>query len=604
MKVLRRFLFTLLIAVGCSVAAVAPAAAEDSAPITSYHVAVELTPEGEANVVIDMTMDFGEVSGRGPILVWPTHQEDGATPDEWYVFNYSNIEVTSPTGAADDTNIEYGDTTVSVRIGDPNQYNYSPQDYRISYTVTGFIVSDHPESGLDEFNWDVIGPGWTSRFSDVEVSVTGPADVSKSACFYGSSYDSQCTTAATGTTATFSVESLNPNEPMQVVAGFPAGTFGGVEQAKTTRVGPPSPFQLTPAIAGTTGALSIGAIAWLIAIARRHTRDDIYLGLTPGLTPSPGNDGFVGPAAEKAPVTVQFQPPQGATPGEIGTLTDTTADGEDISATIVDLAVRGFLRIQPMGNTNQLIQLPVPQDSTLLPHEATLLNGLFRRSSQVSTLELGSVQYSELQPDARSALYQAVVARKWFKRSPASAHAIPMALGAVSIALGVFAGIAAMAFGWSLIAIPFLVLGIGLIALSPRFRTRTAEGSAYLAQAKGFELYLRTAEADQIKFEEGVDIFSRYLPYAMIFGVADRWTRVFAQLGAEGRYQADLTWYPGMSLYNPHAFSSGLTDMSEQVSQAMSTAVAAGVSAATSGSSGGSGFSGGGGFGGGGGGSW
>ena len=46
----------------------------------------------------------------------------------------------------------------------------------------------------------------------------------------------------------------------------------------------------------------------------------------------------------------------------------------------------------------------------------------------------------------------------------------------------------------------------------------------------GFKQYLETAEADQIRFEEASAVFSRYLPYAIVFGVADRWARTFQKV--------------------------------------------------------------------------
>ena len=137
----------------------------------------------------------------------------------------------------------------------------------------------------------------------------------------------------------------------------------------------------------------------------------------------------------------------------------------------------------------------------------------------------------------------------------------------------------------------------GILVLNNRFGHRTADGSAVLAQTRGFELYLRTAEADQIKFEEGIDVFSRYLPYAIMFGVAERWTKVFEQLAAEGRYVFDTTWYTGYGYgYGFGHLASSMDTLAHTMSSSMQHATAA--------TSGGSGFSGGGGFGGGGGGGW
>jgi len=125
-----------------------------------------------------------------------------------------------------------------------------------------------------------------------------------------------------------------------------------------------------------------------------------------------------------------------------------------------------------------------------------------------------------------------------------------------------------------------------------------------LEQARGFELYLRTAEKEQLRFEEGVDIFSRYLPYAMIFGIVDRWTKLFAKLGNEGSYQVDTSWYQGMDLYHSTGmFYASLNSFSYDFSRSLSHATLAAKAAqmaqsaqsSSSGSSGDSGFSGGGG---------
>jgi uncharacterized membrane protein len=128
---------------------------------------------------------------------------------------------------------------------------------------------------------------------------------------------------------------------------------------------------------------------------------------------------------------------------------------------------------------------------------------------------------------------------------------------------------------------------------------RTGEGSAVLARALGFKRYLSAAEAPQIRFEEGVDVFSRYLPYDIVFGEADRWAKVFQQLStAQGATMSAVPWYTG-----PVGWA--YTDFSSSV-QAFAVSTSGSISAAAASSSsggGGGGFSGGG-MGGGGGGGW
>ena len=93
--------------------------------------------------------------------------------------------------------------------------------------------------------------------------------------------------------------------------------------------------------------------------------------------------------------------------------------------------------------------------------------------------------------------------------------------------------------------VPVLVT-VGVIRRKLRRGQRTPDGRAVCDQVEGFRTYLATAEAEQLKFEEGEDIFSRYLPWAIIFELADRWADLCQQLVAMGRLP-DTTpyWYAG-----------------------------------------------------------
>jgi uncharacterized membrane protein len=157
--------------------------------------------------------------------------------------------------------------------------------------------------------------------------------------------------------------------------------------------------------------------------------------------------------------------------------------------------------------------------------------------------------------------------------------------------------------GWGIVGLGVILLGIAGFVFAGRMPARTAAGTAVLDQAKGFRLYLTTAEADQLRFEEGEDLFSRYLPYAIVFGVAERWAKIFADLAARGHDVPEPGWYSGpyvgvAAFYGAGGFTSSLDSFSSATSAAMT--------ASSSGSSGGSGFGGGagGGVGGGGGGGW
>jgi uncharacterized membrane protein len=220
-----------------------------------------------------------------------------------------------------------------------------------------------------------------------------------------------------------------------------------------------------------------------------------------------------------------------------------------------------------------------------------------------------------------SQMYAEVTARGWFRKSPDQVRRGWTRLASVIV----FAGFGAIilqtekgqeidrAGGPSLAIPPVVVLIIGLFVaagiiylLGQKMASRTASGAAILTQSLGFKEYLVSEEARQIRLEEAQDIFSHYLPYAIVFGVADRWAGTFSRVAESatlaGRSIGIPTWYifSGNGGYGDYSgIALGMDSFSTSASGTFTSTPAA---------SGGSGFSGGGysggGGGGGGGGSW
>jgi uncharacterized membrane protein YgcG len=119
--------------------------------------------------------------------------------------------------------------------------------------------------------------------------------------------------------------------------------------------------------------------------------------------------------------------------------------------------------------------------------------------------------------------------------------------------------------------------------------SRTRAGARAQEEALGFEEFLGRVESDRFnRMITGPEMFERFLPFAMAFGVEDRWAEAFADI-----YQdRQPTWYSGPSGMRFHApsLTHDLSGMASSTASAMQSAPR---------SSGGSGFSGGGGGGGG-----
>jgi uncharacterized membrane protein YgcG len=273
-----------------------------------------------------------------------------------------------------------------------------------------------------------------------------------------------------------------------------------------------------------------------------------------------------------------------------------------VTATILDLAVRRYLKIRelrPGGATRptdwELVRL-ADADNTFLPYERTLFRALFDGRDQVRLSELRGT----FRPSAdrvRGQLDADLVTRGWYQRSPRATRmaALGLALLALvcSVAVTVVLAIASQA---ALVGLGLVAGALAFLALHRRIPARTGRGSAMLERVKGLRLYIATTEAEQIRFQEREQIFSRYLPYAVVFGLARRWAGVFAGIDT-----AALDWYEGSAI--------GWTGVYLVDSFDSFTSIAVGsVGASPPSVSGSSGFSGGGfsdgGGGGGGGGSW
>jgi uncharacterized membrane protein len=142
---------------------------------------------------------------------------------------------------------------------------------------------------------------------------------------------------------------------------------------------------------------------------------------------------------------------------------------------------------------------------------------------------------------------------------------------------------------------PLAIAGLAL-AIGARFMPRrTSRGTGAYRRALGFEDFIENSEKHRAQFAERENLFTEYLPYAIVFGCTEKWARTFESLG----YQPNTnSWYIGAYPFAFASFSNSIQTFSSSAGTLLSS-----TPASSGGSGGGGGFSGGGG-GGGGGGSW
>ena len=244
-------------------------------------------------------------------------------------------------------------------------------------------------------------------------------------------------------------------------------------------------FALTPVSAGASGGL-LAVLAVLVALVLVKGRDRRYSRSAAHIV-----DGAPVQAEEAIPLSshdepvMESAPPEGVRPGQAGTLLDGVANPRDVTGTIVDLAVRGYLRIEEA--TPQTLRdwrlVRLTKTGGLLDYEQILLDGLFRdattNSGAASTLlsELGPAFAGQLR-QAQDALYTDVAKRGWFTARPDRARRRWFIIGCALFVTGAAAMVAAAAFSHlGLVPIPVALAGLVLIGCARWMPVRTAKGT-------------------------------------------------------------------------------------------------------------------------------
>lgn len=247
-------------------------------------------------------------------------------------------------------------------------------------------------------------------------------------------------------------------------------------------------------------------------------------------------------APVKLPADWIAEPPGDLPAGMVGTLIDERADTKDVMATLLDLARRGVLAIQEetkaglfgIGSTQEFTYHLENANLPMRPYEKLLVDKLFdgEQSKKLSDLrEKFYVHMSRVQKD----LYQAVVDEGYFPSSPERVRTTYAGLGVAALILAFIVGCLAMLFlaEWSAFAlclpVAFAVPAIGLIVLARYMPRKSANGAEEAAKWLAFKRYMENIE-QYTKVEEVQQIFDRFLPYAVAFGLERSWIAKFARV--------------------------------------------------------------------------
>jgi uncharacterized membrane protein len=314
-------------------------------------------------------------------------------------------------------------------------------------------------------------------------------------------------------------------------------------------------------------------------------------------------------------IVPEYEPPDGLRPIEAGTVADFRTDNRDLTATVIDLAIRGYVKIIETVNKRVLrkdtkiysLRLQNADFSKLNEFEKILLNGIFSQPEKGQEISLTELKYklSSTASDLQKKVKDSLIARGYIHKNALSVslHFVGrLALAyVISIILAVIFHGAAVTLGIALgtaLAVVFMIL----------MPARTAQGVAAKESILGLKMYLEVAEAERIKKlqspgapyaarsdapKKTVELFEKLLPYAMVLGVEQQWAKQFADI-----YRTPPDWYHGNwttfnAVYLAASLNSGVQSSINSAFSSPSSSSSSGFGGGGSGGGGGGGGGGG-----------
>ncbi len=440
----------------------------------------------------------------------------------------------------------------------------------------------------DEFYWNVTGNDWPVPIDRAAAAVHLPASASGSlraqafTGVYGST-ERDATAKVEGSNAEFATNSPLPMRGgMTIDVYIPKGILkepGGL--TKLFWFIGSNPVVFLPLV-----TLAVMFILWWYA----------------GRDPDPGMS-----------VAPMYEPPTGISPAEAGTLLDDRIHPRDITSTIVDLAVRGFIKIEETDDEGLLFHhkdyifhlLQKRQDwNGLAPHERVMMENIFTDDVPDTRLSSLKNRFYTAVPVVRTDIMSALKQKGIYTLDPESANAY--SFGAAFCIVIPFAII--QYFGWAdfFSSVPMLILSILISALiwwlfARVMTAKTVKGARTHIAVLGFQEFMNRVDADRLKVMPP-STFEKFLPYDMALGVEHHWAQAFAGIIKDppGWYAAPAGYGYGTG-FNPILFSSSMHGMATDMHQVFVSAPrSSSTGSGFGGGGGGGGFSGGG-FGGGGG---
>ncbi len=396
----------------------------------------------------------------------------------------------------------------------------------VEYRVLGGLIVD---AEGDILNWQAVGEehAYSIQSSDVVVVVPAGAQIVVEDPPASRGVSASQNISNDVMSVSFNTSNIPANTPLEVYVRFTHGVIPATAPSWQAEYERQAEWDTTwgPVANLASGALALAVLVFGVL--------GVYL-----LWGRLGRDPKTGPVPSYLSV-----PPSDLSPGIVGALVDEKVDLQDIMAVLMDLATRGYVQME-----EQEVKGFIRKTSTFTFHrvegsgeperdyEQDLLRAVFGRKQSVDLDDLQYKFYDEI-PKLKRAIYNALVTEGLFPRNPNAVRSRWMVLGIGGVVLsfgGGFCSLAAVGSYAPAIICLFVASGVvslTLIAVGQAMPVKSQRGAEEAAKWKAFKAYLTKIENLE-NMEEAGDIFNRYLPYAVAFGIEKLWIRTFAKYPA------------------------------------------------------------------------
>lgn len=567
-----------------------PVLAEDNWYIKDYKSQFVLSKDSTMAVSEKIVADCGMAPNKHgifrivPLFYQKTTSDQVKTPI--YLSNISNFEGKKYTF---DETINKSDKTITWKIGEVNKIVTGVNNYQIDYSAKNLMRFDNPK--FDEFYWNLNGNFWdmtTDKYSSTIIFPTEISSANTEVNLYNGQFGTKDENLASyrwegNNLIVESKSALSPKTGITVSVTVPKNIFTAYSLTTTDEGLYQTGLVLSKNMKNLINILGLIFLIIVFFICYR-------------LWSRYGKD----PKINRA-IAPEFEIPENLTPIDMGMIdSNGVLKNHFISATIINLAVNGYIQIEMIGKTNIFSHEDYKLKKTgknidsLNVSEKLVLDLIFGDKGEINISSLKNSFYTKL-PQIKNSINQRLISDGMVQLT---GNYIRIAMMIIAFGIG-FGGILLLglvdigAIGVILGAIIIFIFGIFMPA-------RTQRGSELELRIKGFKMYMETAEKYRQQFNEKENIMEKFLPYAIMFQMTKEWIKKMRDIYGEEYFNSYTPlWLHGAMLTNGHFDINHLTETINSMSSDMASTMA---SSPSSSGSGGGGFSGGGGGGGGGGG--